>query len=87
MADRASIFLLVTILLFVTILLIFAMKYFSAARQARLRITSEDAYRDLADRSVKAQEESAAALGELKASVAEIDGRLTRVEKVLKEVE
>ena len=39
MADHANTFLLVTILLFVTILLIFGMKYFSAARQAhRLRI-------------------------------------------------
>lgn len=87
MADRASIFLLVTILVLVTILLIFAMKYFSAARGARLRITSEDAYRDLAERSVRVQEESAATLTTLRASVAEIDGRLNRVEKLLKEVE
>lgn len=87
MADRASMFLLVTILILVTILLIFAMKYFSAARQARLRIAGEDAYRDLAERSVRVQEESAAALAALKDGVAGIEGRLTRVEKVLKEVE
>ncbi|MGO4683412.1 hypothetical protein [Hyphomicrobium sp. 2TAF46] len=87
MADRASIFLLVTILVLVVILAIFAMKYFVGARTARLRITSEDAYRDLAARAVKSQEDGAAALSALRDSVAEIQGRLGRVEKVLKEVE
>ncbi|HYD64445.1 hypothetical protein [Azospirillum sp.] len=86
MADRATIFLLVTILVLVTILLIFAMKYFSAARQARLRITSEDAYRDLAEKAAKAQAESAAALSSLQGSVADINARLASVEKILKDV-
>lgn len=86
MADRATIFLLVTILVLVTILLIFAMKYVSAAHQARLKTTSEDAYRDLAEKAVKAQTESAAALSSLQGNVAEISARLTSVEKVLKEV-
>ena len=87
MADHASTFLLVTILVLVVILLIFGMKFFADARTARLRITSEDAYRDLAARAVKAQEESAAALSGLKNSVTEIAARLARVEKVLQEVE
>jgi hypothetical protein len=87
MADRASIFLLVTLLVLVVILLVFAMKYFSGARTARLRMEGESAYRDLAARAVKSAEESAAALSSLKGSVSEIDGRLARVEKVLKEVE
>ncbi len=87
MADRAPMFMLFPILLLVTILLIFAMKYFIGARTARMRITSDDAYRDLAARAVKSQEESAAALSGLKGSVSEIEARLARVEKVLKEVE
>ena len=87
MADRAFTFPLVMILVLVTILLIFAMKYFIAARTAGLRIAGEDAYRDLAARAVKSQEESAAALSSLKDSVSEIEARLSRVEKVLKEVE
>jgi signal transduction histidine kinase len=87
MADRASTFLLVPILVLVVILLIFAMKYLTAARTARLKIASDDAYRDLAGRAVKSQEEGAAALASLKGSVAEIEARLARVEKVLKEVE
>ena len=87
MADRASMFLLVTILVLVVILLIFAMKYFVGARTARLKMTSEDAYRDLAARAVKSQEEGAVALSSLKGSMSEIEARLARVEKVLKEVE
>lgn len=87
MADRASTFLLVTILILIVILLIFAMKYFVGARSARLRITSEDAYRDLAARATKSQEDSAAALLALKGSVADIQRRMEGVEKVLKDVE
>jgi Tfp pilus assembly protein PilO len=87
MADRAPMFLLFPILVLVVVLLIFAMKYFTSVRTARLKLTSEDAYRDLAARAVKSQEESAAALASLKGSVSEIEARLARVEKVLKEVE
>ncbi|MGR9168965.1 hypothetical protein [Rhizobium sp. KDH_Rht_773_N] len=87
MADRTSIFFLVTVLVLAVILLIFAMKYVTGARTARLRIAGEDAYRDLAARAVKSQEESAAALAALCGSIADIQGRLERVEKVLKEVE
>lgn len=87
MADRAPIFLLVTILVLLTILMIFAMKYFSAARQARLQVAGNDAYRELAERAVAAQEKSAAALAALNDGVAALDARLVRVEKVLREVE
>ena len=86
MADRPAIFLLVTILVLVTILSIFAMKYVTAARQARLTLTSADRYRELAERAVKAHEESAASLASLKQTIAEIGGRLASVEKVLKDV-
>ena len=79
MGEHANTFLLITILAFVTVLLVFAMKYFSAARQARLRIASEDAYRQLAQKAVNAQAESASAL-------AEITTRLAAVERILKEV-
>ena len=87
MVDRPALFLLVTIFVLVTILLIFAMKYFSVARQARLKFTSENSYRDLAERAVKAHQGSAAALASLKQSVSEIGARLASVEKVLKDVE
>jgi signal transduction histidine kinase len=87
MAHHTTTFLLVTILVLVVILLIFGMKYFSAARTAHLKITSEDAYRDLADRVVKVQEESVLALSDLKESVKLVEDRLGRIEKLLKEVE
>jgi signal transduction histidine kinase len=87
MTDRASTFFLVTILALVVILLIFAMKYYVGARTARLRGADEDAYRELAARAVSSQEESAAALSGLNGRVSDIEGRLARIEKVLKEVE
>ena len=87
MADKAAIFLLVTILVLVTVILIFAMKYFAAARQARSRITSEATYRELAERTVEAQEKSVEILAALKSGMSQIETRLASVEKVLKEVE
>ncbi|MBP2301102.1 hypothetical protein [Azospirillum picis] len=87
MADHAGSFLLLTIVAFVVVLLIFGMKYFSAARTARLGLADDEAYRDLAERAVKAQEESAASLSNLARHISTIESRLERVEKVLKEVE
>jgi hypothetical protein len=50
MADHSSAFLLVTILAFITIILIFGMKYFSAGRTARLQAAHDgDLTADLAD--------------------------------------
>ncbi len=86
MADRPPVFLIISILVLVTILLIFAMKYFSAARQARLKIISDNDYRQLAEKAANASAESASALTSLKTRVADIDGRLASVEKVLKDV-
>ena len=87
MVDRPIIFLLVTIVALLTALAIFAMKYFTAARQARLQQAGEDGYRDLAERAIKAHEQSAAALTSLKQSVSEMGARLASIEKVLKDVE
>lgn len=86
MADKASLFLLNTILILVTVLLVFAMKYFSSARQARARIAGDNAYRDLLDKTLKTQEELTASLGSIQSSVAQIENRLAGVEKVLKDV-
>ena len=87
MVDRPIIFLLVTIIALLTVLSIFAMKYFTVARQARLQLAGEDDYRDLAERAIKAHEQSATALASLKQSVSEMGARLASIEKVLKEVE
>jgi uncharacterized protein HemX len=87
MADKAAIFLLVTILILVTIILVFAMKYFTAIRQVGLRSANEEGYRALTERAVRAQETSAELLAALKTTLGQIETRLAQVEKVLKEVE
>ncbi|OVZ62809.1 hypothetical protein CDO44_04115 [Pigmentiphaga sp. NML080357] len=87
MTDKSVVFLLITVLALATCIAVFGMKYFSGARQARLRAAGEDAYRELAAKAVKAQEESAAALTALKQHTATIETRLAHVERVLKEVE
>ncbi|WP_420411449.1 hypothetical protein [Roseibium sp.] len=87
MAEHAPMFQSLTIITLTVILLIFGMKYYFQARSNRLQSNNDTAYRDLAARAAKAQEDNAAMLSGLKASVSEIEGRLQQVEKVLKEVE
>ncbi|MBZ2209886.1 hypothetical protein [Massilia soli] len=63
-----------------TVLLIFGMKYYAAVQQAKARLASDDAYRQVAEQAVAAQAETAAALADLKI-------RLATIEKILREVE
>jgi hypothetical protein len=74
-------------LLFGTPLLIFGMKYISAAHQARSRAMGDDAYRELAARAVTAQFENATSLLAMQSELSEIKTRLATVEKILKAVE
>jgi hypothetical protein len=69
-----------------TVLVIFAMKYLSAAYKARSEAASADAYRELAARSAAAQAENAAALAAIQATLGDMQGRLAEVETMLKEV-
>ncbi|RKP47609.1 hypothetical protein [Trinickia fusca] len=87
MADKGTIFLLVTVLVLLTCVFIFATKYFSAARHARLVHASDDAYRALVETAVKGQEETMSVLAGLRSIVEQIEARLASVERVLKEVE
>jgi len=73
--------------LFGTPLLIFAMKYASSAYQARSRALNEDVYRELAQKAVAAQAESAASLSVIRSELCEVSVRLAAVEKILKAVE
>jgi hypothetical protein len=70
-----------------TILLIFAMRYFSAVQQAKARLANDDAYRQLAARAADAQAETAVALSSIDATLADLKSRLASLEKILKEVE
>ena len=85
MAEHSP-FLLITILVLVTILLIFAMKFFSDARQARLGIAGANDYRDLAQRAVKLHSDSATFMANTQSDLSEIKTRLAAVEKLLKDV-
>ena len=81
------IYLLTLGLFFGTILLVFGMKYFSAALGARASQAREDAYRALAAKAVTAQAESAGLLAAMQSELSEIKARLMSVEKILKAVE
>ena len=70
-----------------TPLLIFGMKYASAAYQARARIQGDDAYRNIAAKAVTAQSEGAALLSNIQNDLSEIKFRLGTIEKILKAVE
>ena len=74
------IYLLTIFLLPVTVLLIFGMRFIAQIKQAKLRQQSDNDYRQLAERSLAAQAETAAALADLKC-------RVIAIEKILKEVE
>lgn len=70
-----------------TILLIFGMRYLSQVLQARARLASDEAYRQLAEKSAASQSAAAAALANIDATLADLKARVTGVEKVLKEVD
>ncbi len=72
--------------LFGTPLLIFGMKYLSAAYQARARLAGDDAYKELAQKAVAAQSESAASLAVIQGELSDVRTRLAAVEKILKDV-
>jgi hypothetical protein len=60
--------------------IIFFMKYVSEILQARVRIGQDEAYREIAAKAAEAQTATAAAL-------ADIQSRLSVIEKILREVE
>lgn len=86
MTDPASRFLLPTILILATILLVFGMKYLSAARRTGAQAATEETYRRIAERSAEAQSAGAASLAAIQADVAELKARLAALEAILKEV-
>jgi Tfp pilus assembly protein PilO len=73
--------------LFGTPILIFGLKYWSAAQQARARIAEDGAYRKLASDAVTAQSGNAATLSAIQSELAEIKTRMASVETILKTVE
>lgn len=83
----ATIYLLTLCLPLGTVLLIFGMKYLASVQQAKARLASDDAYRELAAQSTAAQAVTAERLSAIAEALADLRSRQAAVEKMLKEVE
>lgn len=62
-----------------TILLVFGMRYFALIQQAKARLASDEAYRQIAEKALADHGAAASAL-------AGIETRLAAIEKILKDV-
>ena len=82
-----NLYLLTICLPLATILLVFGMRYFSAVQQAKARLASDTAYRQIAAQAASAQADTALALTSIDATLTDLKARLTGVEKILKAVE
>lgn len=80
-------FLLTLILPLVTILIVFGMKYWSAAVQSSATKSGEEAYRALAEKAVAAQQDNTTAISALQIDVAKVAASLMTVENILKQVD
>ena len=86
MTDHSTVFSIVTGFVLLTIVFVFGMKYFSAARQTKMLADDQAAYRKLAEIAAAAESASAASLSALRSDFAEMKSRLTSIEKILSEV-
>ncbi|AKZ63195.1 hypothetical protein F506_11410 [Herbaspirillum hiltneri N3] len=85
--SHSSTFFLLSVLMLLTVLLVFAMKYWSAARRADMQIAYANNYRELAEKLATLQGASTSKLGALEHDVGDMNARLARIEKILREVE
>ena len=82
-----SLYLLTIGLVLGTIVLIFAMRYFSTLQQARARLANDEAFRRLSETAIAAESGAATTLAAMQATLADIGTRLASVEKMLKAIE
>ena len=82
-----SVFLWTVSVIPLTFILVFAMKYMSAAVQARVRSKQDAGYRALAEAAVAAQAEVSASLNALQSELLKVSKSLAAVESILKQVE
>jgi hypothetical protein len=75
----AELYLFSICLPFVTILLVFGMRYYALIQQAKARLASDEAYRQIAEKAVADHGAAATAL-------TSIETRLAAIEKILKDV-
>lgn len=82
-----DIYLITLATLFGTVLLVFGLKYVSAAIQARAKGANDENYRALAQRAAAAESEHAAAVTTIMAELKQVGARLGAIETILKQVE
>lgn len=86
MADHSNTFLLITLLGFLTILLVFGMKYFAAARSTSADQAAVTNNRALLETIATAQREQSAALDALRTDMDATKSRLASIDGMLKDV-
>ena len=82
-----TLYLLTLVLPLATVLIVFGMRYFAKVQQAKARLANDDAYRQIADRAVSTQSETATTLSALQSTLADVSIRMAAVETILKAVE
>ena len=82
-----TLYLLTLVLPLATVLIVFGMRYFAKVQQAKARLANDGAYRQIADRAVSTQSETATTLSALLSTLADVSVRMAAVETILKAVE
>ncbi len=82
-----SVYLLTLFSVLGTVLLVFALRYITLARQTRSRSASAEAYRELASQSTRALTDASERLGIVQSELALLGTRFAAIEQILKEVE
>jgi hypothetical protein len=80
-------YLLTLVLPLATILIVYTMRYYATAQQARARLANDDAYRQLAESASAAQSRIATSLAAMEANLSDVRARIAAVETILKAVE
>jgi phage shock protein A len=80
-------YLLTLVLPLATILIVFGVRSYAAVQQAKARLASDDAYRQLAESALAAQSQIASSLAAMEANLSDVRTRVAAVETILKAVE
>jgi hypothetical protein len=73
--------------LFVTVLVVFGMKYFSAIFQARARMANDALYRALAEKALAVQADNQSTLAAIRSDLTRFGTSLATVERILQQVD
>jgi hypothetical protein len=82
-----NIYLITISLPFLTVLIVFGMKYASEAFAARARLANDGAYQALAEKAASAQAQNQASLASIQADLTKLTASLAAVQTILAQVE